>query len=442
MEDSSDHEPTTKAQQRAMKYFRKRKNSSGIDSDTQQQSCSSTGRNKKTTKTKKKKAPEPQTTEAGSIPEGTQDGETEEYLSVQSTKDKAEQIQVALLEFLTAPKQKISGDVLNFVMTKVTKLQGMLIQSLLRTSHLEGHTEALRNENMCQRQTFETAVENNPPKAMVKRTTYAERIGVKSKVAASSNLKQDPPNVITILPKDTGAFESSDKTKEAVFQLVSPRKDKIQVKNVRRIQGNGILVETANKTDIEILLSNEKLRAAGLLVGAPEKRNPRLIVYDVPRPDNDEATLRSIIAQNVDDSLKAKVRQQLKLAFKTGDKNRDRCNIVLEASKEIRDLLIKKERLYIGWSCCRIRDYVVATRCYKCQSFGHTTKYCKAENEVCGHCSAPGHAFKNCPEKSKPATCSNCKKASRKSDHCVTSNTCPAYISAINQVLARTDYGL
>lgn len=129
------------------------------------------------------------------------------------------------------------------------------------------------------------------------------------------------------------------------------------------------------------------------------------------------------------------------IAFKSGDKSRDRCNIILEVSKDVRDLLVRKERLYIGWSCCRVRDYVAATRCYKCHGFGHTTKYCKAEHEVCGHCAATGYAFKNCPNKSRIATCANCKRAAKNSDHCVTSNTCPAYISAINQVLARTDYG-
>ena len=38
-----------------------------------------------------------------------------------------------------------------------------------------------------------------------------------------------------------------------------------------------------------------------------------------------------------------------RLAFKTGDRTKDCCNWVLEVSKKVRDILINKERLYIGW---------------------------------------------------------------------------------------------
>lgn len=268
-EDSSDRESLTKDQLRRAKYFRKRKKSSCNDSDTQQQSCRPPDRKMKGTKARKKKTPETPSVNTEPVPEAR----AEEDTTVMSVKDSAERIHCALLEFLSTPERNVPGDVPKFVMTKVTKLQGLLTESLLRTSHLEGQTAALQAENYCQRKTFEATTENHPPKAT---TTYAGRIGIKSRTAESSNLKQDPSNVVTILPKDVVAFDSSEKTKEAVFQLVSPRKDKIQVKNVRRIQGNGIIIETANKVDISTLLTNEKLKAAGLIVGAPEKRNPRI----------------------------------------------------------------------------------------------------------------------------------------------------------------------
>lgn len=213
------------------------------------------------------------------------------------------------------------------------------------------------------------------------------------------------------------------------------------MKNVRRIQGNGVLVETTRKADISTLMANEKLKAAGLIVGAPPKRNPRLIVYEVPQADSNEAILSAIIEQNLSGTQQTTARNQLKIAFRSGDRTREKCNIVLEASKETRDYLIQKERLYVGWNCCRVNDYIAATRCYKCHGYGHTTKYCKAQSEVCGHCSLQGHGFKECPNKSRPATCASCQKAGKNSNHSVKSNTCPAYISAINQVLSRTDYG-
>ncbi|KOC58705.1 hypothetical protein WH47_09117, partial [Habropoda laboriosa] len=37
---------------------------------------------------------------------------------------------------------------------------------------------------------------------------------------------------------------------------------------------------------------------------------------------------------------------------------------------------------------CKAHDYVVATRCYKCQGYGHTSKYCRSSADTCGHLNA------------------------------------------------------
>ncbi|CAK9834616.1 Uncharacterized 50 kDa protein in type I retrotransposable element R1DM [Anthophora retusa] len=166
-----------------------------------------------------------------------------------------------------------------------------------------------------------------------------------------------------------------------------------------------------------------------------------MIVYDVPRSENDEATLDAIFEQNTEAHNRATLRKQVKLAFKTGDRNKEKCNWVLEVSKEAREFFSKKERLYVGWSSCKVQDHLVATRCYKCQGYGHTAKHCRSEKETCGHCAETGHNFKNCPNKGKAAVCSNCKKMGKQSLHSVTGRDCPAYASAIDQILLRTDYG-
>ncbi|KAK9296724.1 hypothetical protein QLX08_009338 [Tetragonisca angustula] len=68
--------------------------------------------------------------------------------------------------------------------------------------------------------------------------------------------------------------------------------------------------------------------------------------------------------------------------------------------------------------------------------------YCRNTTDVCGHCSEGNLSYKECKNKEKPATCANCRKVGRNSDHCVTSRECPAYTSALNQLILRTDYGV
>ena len=57
-------------------------------------------------------------------------------------------------------------------------------------------------------------------------------------------------------------------------------------------------------------------------------------------------------------------------------------------------------------------------RCYKCQTFGHTTNKCK-KSEVCARCSETGHNDKTCKNGYK---CSNCKE-----DHAAYSKKCSFY---------------
>lgn len=276
----------------------------------------------------------------------------------------------------------------------------------------------------------------------VKNKTYAERLGLKSKAASLATSRHEPPNLVKIMPENTEVYDSSDKTKEKVQQLITPNDVNLRVRNLRRIQGNGILVETANKDNIEALLVSEKLKKAGLSVGVPQKKNPRVIIYDVPVMESDDRLFKAIVDQNSNEEEGRKIRQQAKIAFKTGAKDKNSNNVIIEVTKEVRDIIIKKDRLYVGWNCCKVQDYLAVTRCYKCQGFGHTSKYCRSTTDICGHCSEGNHSYKECKNTAKPATCANCKKAGKNSDHCVTSKDCPAYTSALNQLILRTDYGV
>lgn len=376
--------------------------------------------------------------------------DNEEELETESTttgplyaiKARAEAIQKKLTSYIFNTGNGIEPETGKHILTKINKLHSLLQESLILNSNLEGQITALKTENAEQRKGIEMANRTAAATHPEEKRTYAERLGIKSKNAELSSMKQDPPNVVLIRPKDTKKFETSEETKKALTKLVSPKEENLQIRNVRRAQGNGLIVETAKSSNVEALLKNEKLRSAGLIVDVPMKKSPRLIIYGAPRRDDDAEILQAIIDQNLSPEETQKYGKQIKIAFKTGSKNnRESCNIVLEASREARELLIRREKLYIMWQCCHVRDYIAATRCYKCQAYGHTTKYCKAEKDICGHCSNAGHMFKNCPNKEKHASCVNCKKAGKQHNHSVTDKDCPFHIVAINTVLSRTDYG-
>lgn len=71
----------------------------------------------------------------------------------------------------------------------------------------------------------------------------------------------------------------------------------LQIRNLRHIQGNEILVETGKRENAEALLASDILKKAGLTVAVPQKKNPMIIIYDAPVMQ-DDSTIKAIIGQN------------------------------------------------------------------------------------------------------------------------------------------------
>ena len=84
-----------------------------------------------------------------------------------------------------------------------------------------------------------------------------------------------------------------------------------------------------------------------------------------------------------------------------------------------RGIIVNRER----FRCEPFKPAKEPTQCYKCQSFGHTTKDCTAVTDTCRHCSE-NHKSKECPGSAKK--CANCQ-----GDHPSTYNGCPKKQEAV-----------
>ena len=177
------------------------------------------------------------------------------------------------------------------------------------------------------------------------------------------------------------------------MENLAPAKEKLRISGLKKISNNRVVVETTTKEEMERVLKNEKLQAAGLVAGLPTKRRPMLIVYDVPAQLGEEEFLAALRQQNLENLSRAKFKE-VRLSYKTGTRNQDTDNRMLEVTAAIRETLLKQDKVYIGWSALRVRDFISVSRCYKCQSYEHVSKYCRAAKESCGHCGGEGHAFK------------------------------------------------
>lgn len=119
---------------------------------------------------------------------------------------------------------------------------------------------------------------------------------------------------------------------------------------------------------------------------------------------------------------------ELNVLFKskcTGNKFYLIINVNEYAFKE----LINKEKIFIGWSRCRVYEDYGIIRCYKCCQYGHTKNLCK-NNETCPHC-GDSHRGDTCGK--TVIKCINCERSNNRfkltldTNHAVFDKECPTY---------------
>ena len=152
-------------------------------------------------------------------------------------------------------------------------------------------------------------------------------------------------------------MKSSDATKETLVTSLAPAKEKLNIRGVKKLSNNGVLVETATKEDMERVLKSENLHAAALVTGLPAKKKSRIIIYDVPKDLTEKEFLSSLRLQKLNSSGKEKPQDEMIISHKnsqlyTGSIAQHH-GIALEA----------RQVVYMGWPALRVRDYLMASRC-------------------------------------------------------------------------------
>ena len=112
------------------------------------------------------------------------------------------------------------------------------------------------------------------------------------------------------------------------------------------------------------------MKLAGLRVDRPSKKKPVIMIYDVSAELNDEEVKDEVFTKSMRDSQIR--REEFEEEFVLRHKHKDarslgkRVHIVAECSVRVRTWLRGRERIFIGWQSCRVKDYVDVARSYKC----------------------------------------------------------------------------
>ncbi|XP_047042417.1 uncharacterized protein LOC124646337 [Helicoverpa zea] len=315
-------------------------------------------------------------------------------------------------------------------------------QSLKQKAVQTHHSLQALNEKQALTDTLaaeiKNAIKESCTKPISESTSFADMV----KKGSNSFVRPIKHSALAIYPSDNS--KTSDETRNLVQKIVCPEEMKLKVRGVRKVRNGGVIISTETKDDLEKLKHTVQHANSGLTVNEPQKRKPRILIIGVPSSMAESEVYNCIFEQNVVDKVPSMSREtflsSIKLSHKSGRRDTDNHNLILEVSAVIRKALITQDRVFINWTSCQVRDFTLITRCYICQQYGHAAKTCKNTAPVCGHCGEEGHSIKECTKKNDSPRCATCLRFKKPGNHKTGDIDCPARKAAEFRYINSIDY--
>lgn len=214
-----------------------------------------------------------------------------------------------------------------------------------------------------------------------KARSYAEVSAAQSVPKITGAKRQPvPPKVVFIKSRDDS--KDIEEVKKMIQTTINPKDLGIKVRRVVKT-ARGVMIETDRAEQLQKLQNCEALKTKGLVIEAPKKRCPKVMIYDMDGGRDEKEIIEDVYAQNVDDVVISKEDfiKEFQCVHKYTSRNREdtRANWVVECSPRVRNELRQRDRLFVGWQSCRIKDYNPVVRCYKCLMYGHISKHCRGK---------------------------------------------------------------
>lgn len=335
---------------------------------------------------------------------------------------------------------KIAKWAANSILGIFGKVEKQLEKFKAKSAYLKGRLDEREKLQNIISHEVETVVKTvQPQQAATKPVSYAAKLKAAAPKVGKNPIRQKSETTVLIYPKDK-RLTDSEETKKQVKTLLAPKEGGFQVKGLRKVPRGGIAIEAGSVKSAQAIRDAtnklEKFKTVDI-----KKSQPRVMIYDVDKTTSDEDFLKSLYKQNLEDDgiTLEEVIKDVHVRFKTGNREKEVNNWVLECPARIRELLISKKRAYIDFSSCRVVDYLAIPRCYKCQGYGHVVKHCKKTDDTCSQCGKDGHNYKACTSKAKPV-CINCQRAKKPCEHKVGTKECPMYQKMVERILSNVQY--
>ena len=184
------------------------------------------------------------------------------------------------------------------------------------------------------------------------------------------------------------------------------------VKKVRKMRTGGLLVEASRATQARMILDTTSFMGIEVSASAHRSLNTcKGVIRDYGK-DLYDMSEEEMVKELADQGVEKVSRFILR---KDDREIKTNTYFVTFATSS------PPEKLRIGYYFVEVKPYIPnPLRCFKCQEFGHSKKFCK-KSLRCWKCGKEGHDGNDCSAENK--CCVNCK-----GDHYSSSKTCPVWI--------------
>ena len=156
--------------------------------------------------------------------------------------------------------------------------------------------------------------------------------------------------------------QSTEEIKNLLKTKMDPINMKIGIRTLKSLKNGQVLIEEDSKEELEILNSQIHDKCGSQLeINIQKRRNPRLIIYNVPEALTTQNAEGIIMAQNPNLNLQEGDIQTI-YTFKTRRKTK---NLVIEVLPHTRRQMLHN-KLKTEWMVCYVEDYVSVNRCFRC----------------------------------------------------------------------------
>ena len=265
--------------------------------------------------------------------------------------------------------------------------------------------------------------------------TYAEVITTKPPIKT----KRVPTITVKNLKKDPKSYKDFSKK---VCNCLIEEKD-IQIKQVKKV----------NDTDIEIKSMNERSAlATAELLNRKLSNNYKITIESIEMPkmkivgiDNYAKLKSEELEKDINIRNFNEYHEKCKILHINQKDNSAIISIIIEVPREIyKHIINNKNRIFVGFQCCKVWDLINVKPCNNCGRFGHSTAKCK--NEICCLKCAGKHLTIQCNDTSEN-TCINCfysntkYKTSLEVNHMANdTERCAILKNKLNRYIDMTDY--